>query len=111
MSDSDDDVPGLGADKASGRSIASRPKGRAHARWEAGASRNYELLDGADGGLEGVLGGIEEAAKRKRYPSKFPPSCEAEFHAHIRAGWPKIPLRCNEVSSATLSWFSTAQSP
>ncbi|KAK5133361.1 hypothetical protein LTR08_007795 [Meristemomyces frigidus] len=64
MADSDDDEvrpPGRG-----GKSIASRPKGRAHATWEAAASRNWELQEGADGSIEGVLGGLEEAGKRKR---------------------------------------------
>lgn len=46
--------------------MASRPKGRAQARWEAAASSNWELHGGADGSLEGTLGGLEEAGKRKR---------------------------------------------
>lgn len=60
----DDDVvlPGRG-----GRSMVARPKERAQATWEAAASRNWELQEGADGGIEGVLGGLEEAGKRKRY--------------------------------------------
>lgn len=68
---SDDDVPtrnGTGRAGASrGRVMASRPKGRAQARWEAAASSNWELHGGADGSLEGTLGGLEEAGKRKRY--------------------------------------------
>ena len=52
-----------------GRAMVSRPKGRAQAKWEAAASRNWELQEGADGSIEGVLGGLEEAGKRKRYES------------------------------------------
>jgi transcription initiation factor TFIIH subunit 2 len=62
--DDDDDIPITGGRR---RQMASRPKGRTQARWEAKASRNWELQEAADGGLEGVLGGIEEAWKRKRY--------------------------------------------
>ena len=62
--DDDDEVRPSGR---GGKSMASRPKGRAHATWEAAASRNWELQEGADGSIEGVLGGIEEAGKRKRY--------------------------------------------
>jgi transcription initiation factor TFIIH subunit 2 len=50
----------------SGRGTASRPRGRAQAKWEAMASRTWDVKDGVDGALESVLGGIEEAAKRKR---------------------------------------------
>lgn len=68
-SDDDVDVPTNGAGK--GRTIASRPKERAAAKWEATANRNWELQEGADG-IEGILGGLEEAGKRKRYvPSEY----------------------------------------
>ncbi|KAK3701555.1 hypothetical protein LTR37_015409 [Vermiconidia calcicola] len=67
---SDDDIPtrnGTGrAGAPRGRAMASRPKGRAQAKWEAAASSNWELHEGADGSIEGVLGGLEEAGKRKR---------------------------------------------
>ena len=53
--------------RSSGRAMVSRPKERAQARWEAAATSNWELLETADGGIEGVLGGLEEAGKRKRY--------------------------------------------
>ena len=46
--------------------MASRPKERAQAKWEAAASRNWDLQEAADGSIEGVLGGLEEADKRKR---------------------------------------------
>jgi len=59
--DDDVHVPGRG-----GRSMVSRPKERAQAKWEAAASRNWELQEAADGSIEGVLGGLEEAGKRKR---------------------------------------------
>ena len=59
----DDDVHVAGR---GGRSMASRPKERAQAKWEAAASRNWELQEAADGSIEGVLGGLEEAGKRKR---------------------------------------------
>lgn len=61
---SDDDVQVNGAGS---RSMASRPKGRERATWEASASRNWELQEGADGDIEGVYAGREEAEKRKKY--------------------------------------------
>lgn len=75
MADSDGEYAGsddgMNAGGSSGkekdRSLASRPKGRAQAKWEAAASSNWELQEGADGGIEGVLGGLEEAGKRKRF--------------------------------------------
>ncbi len=48
-----------------GRAAASKPK-RAHARWENLATKTHDLGDAADGNIEGVLGGIEEANKRRR---------------------------------------------
>ncbi|KAK5730345.1 hypothetical protein LTR15_000282 [Elasticomyces elasticus] len=59
----EDDAGALGG---GGRSLASRPKERAQARWEETVNRNWELQEGADGSIEGVLGGLEEASKRKR---------------------------------------------
>ena len=64
-SDDDGDLNMNGA--AGGRrAMVSRPKERAQAKWEAAASRNWELQEAADGSIEGVLGGLEEAGKRKR---------------------------------------------
>lgn len=64
--DEDDVVaPGRG-----GKSMASRPKERGQARWEESVNRNWELQEAPDGSIEGVLGGLEEADKRKRYFSK-----------------------------------------
>lgn len=60
---SDDDVQVNGSGS---RSMASRPKGRERAKWEAGASRNWQLQEGADGDIEGVYAGREEAEKRKK---------------------------------------------
>ena len=34
--------------------------------WEAAASKNWDLQEGADGNIQSVLGGLEEANKRKR---------------------------------------------
>lgn len=71
-SGSDDDIP-MGTNGASSstrakdNNLATRPRGRAQAKWEAAASSNWELQEGADGSIEGVLGGLEEAGKRKRY--------------------------------------------
>jgi len=48
------------------RPVGSRGNQRAQARWEAGAQRNWDLQEGADGSIESVLGGLEEANKRKR---------------------------------------------
>lgn len=50
--------------KGKGRAGASNPK-RAHARWENLATNTHGLVDGV-GGMEGVLGGVEEADKRRR---------------------------------------------
>ncbi|KAK4580354.1 hypothetical protein LTR86_000557 [Recurvomyces mirabilis] len=63
MADSDNDEDDVRSGK---RSMVSRPKDRAQARWEEAANRNWELQEGADGSIEGVLGGLEEAGKRKR---------------------------------------------
>lgn len=67
---SDDDLE-IGANgnsrsgQSTGRKVAARPK-KAQAKWEASATRNFELNDGGNG-IEGVIGGLEEASKRKRY--------------------------------------------
>ena len=45
---------------------ASREGGSSRARWEAGAQKNWDLHEGDDGDLSGVLGGMEEATKRLR---------------------------------------------
>ena len=63
-SDSDDDVRGP---SSRGGMMVTRPKQRELATWEASASKPWALQDAADGDLEGALGGIEEAAKRKRF--------------------------------------------
>lgn len=62
----DDDDDDLQVSNGNRRTMASRPKERAQARWEATANRNWELQEAADGSIEGVLGGLEEAGKRKR---------------------------------------------
>lgn len=64
--DEDDDIQMNGGGHGKGRAMASRPKSRALARWEEGATGTGDLREGADGNLLDVLGGIEEAAKRKR---------------------------------------------
>lgn len=46
---------------------AANPK-RARAIWENLATNTHDLGD-ANGNMEGVLGGIEEANKRRRYAS------------------------------------------
>ncbi|WPH04071.1 Hypothetical protein R9X50_00695600 [Acrodontium crateriforme] len=61
---SDDDVDMNINGTGKGRSMASRSKPQA--KWEGGVSRDWELEGALDGNLEGVLGGIEEAQKRKR---------------------------------------------
>jgi len=48
------------------RLAGARNRDKPQARWEAGAQRNWDLQEGADGNLEAVLGGMEEAGKRKR---------------------------------------------
>ncbi|KXT05371.1 hypothetical protein AC578_11074 [Pseudocercospora eumusae] len=67
---SDDDVQANGvgpAGKGTSRAMTSRPKEkRVQATWESGVNRGWELQESADGGIEDVLGGIEEAGKRKR---------------------------------------------
>ena len=69
---SDDDVAmsvnGAGRSaRSKGRAMVARPKERAQAKWEAAATSNWDLQEGADGSIEGVLGGLEEAGKRRRY--------------------------------------------
>lgn len=71
-SDPDDDVEmganGVGPSRGSGaRSMASRPKDRGQARWEAALTNEGDLHESADRGIEAALGGLEEAGKRKRY--------------------------------------------
>lgn len=48
-----------------GRGNVARPKQAKTQAWEAAASKNWDLQEGADG-IEAVLGGLEEANKRKR---------------------------------------------
>ncbi|GAB7366095.1 hypothetical protein MBLNU230_g7658t2 [Neophaeotheca triangularis] len=62
-SDSDDDIVRPG-DR--GAAAGKKPQQRGQAKWEAAASRTWELQEAADGSIEGVLGGMEEANKRKR---------------------------------------------
>ncbi len=67
---SDDDIAitnGAGPSGARGkRAMVSRPRDRGQAKWEAAATSNWELHGGVDGDIGGVLGGLEEAGKRKR---------------------------------------------
>ena len=49
-----------------GNAAGGQGRGRAQARWEATAQRNLDLHEDANGSIEGVLGGLEEASKRKR---------------------------------------------
>jgi len=51
----DDDVDMNIRGGGKGRSMVSRPKERAQAKWEATLNRNWELQADADGGIEGVL--------------------------------------------------------
>lgn len=46
--------------------VNGKGKERAHARWEAGAQKDWEIHEGADGTLGSALAGLEEASKRKR---------------------------------------------
>ena len=62
MADSSDDEVVTGKVRA-----AANPK-RARAIWENLATNTHDLGD-ANGNMEGVLGGIEEANKRRRYVS------------------------------------------
>lgn len=48
-----------------GKQAATRSKDKAQ-KWEAAASRSWDLAEGADGNLESALGGLEEANKRQR---------------------------------------------
>ena len=77
-SDSEYDVPASGNAGAKhtngtghtggsgGGAIASRPKARAQARWEASAANNLEDRGDNDADIEGALGAVEEAGKRRR---------------------------------------------
>lgn len=64
MADSSDDEVVTGKGRA-----AANPK-RARAIWENLATNTHDLGD-ANGNMEGVLGGIEEANKRRRYISSI----------------------------------------
>ena len=71
MEDSDHEYIGHGSDNdaevnGSRRGQKQRPKERAQAKWEVAASGNWQLREAADGSIEGVLGGIEQAGKRQR---------------------------------------------
>lgn len=62
MADSSDDEVVTGQGKAA----SSKPH-RARAIWENLKTKNHDLGDDVDANIEGVLGGIEEANKRRRY--------------------------------------------
>jgi transcription initiation factor TFIIH subunit 2 len=66
-SDDEVGVRGAGSSSNANGKTSSKSRGRAQAKWEVMAARSGDIKEGADGSLEGVLGGIEEAAKRKRY--------------------------------------------
>lgn len=59
---------------AGARPMASRPKARAQARWEASAANNLEDRGDNDADIEGALGAVEEAGKRRRLVFSFPRS-------------------------------------
>lgn len=65
MADSENEYSDDEIVTSKGRAAASNPK-RAHARWENLATKTHDLDDAANGSMEGVLGGIEEANKRRR---------------------------------------------
>ncbi|EME48193.1 hypothetical protein DOTSEDRAFT_69968 [Dothistroma septosporum NZE10] len=65
MADSDPELDD-GDGPSMGTQMASRPKGREKARWEASANSKLAYQEAAGGSIEDVLGGREEAAKRKR---------------------------------------------
>lgn len=47
------------------KAVATKPKEK-RAAWEAIGLKNWDLHEGDDGNLQGVLGGLEEASKRAR---------------------------------------------
>ena len=63
--DVDMSMNGVGRSGPSTRRAGATRGSRAQARWEAAASSNWELQAGADGSIEGALGELEEASKRK----------------------------------------------
>ncbi|GAM83647.1 hypothetical protein ANO11243_016350 [Dothideomycetidae sp. 11243] len=63
----DDDVDDVNIPTSRGaQGRGTRSKQAKTQAWEAAASKNWDLQEGADGNIESVLGGIEEANKRKR---------------------------------------------
>ena len=56
---------------AGARPMASRPKARAQARWEASAANNLEDRGDNDADIEGALEAVEEAGKRRRSVSSL----------------------------------------
>lgn len=64
---SDDDEEGSRARNGRNPGKSKAPaKESGMARWEATAQKNWDLQEGDDGSLEGILGGMEEASKRAR---------------------------------------------
>lgn len=100
--DEDDEIRPNGR----GQFMATRPKARALARWEEGATGTGDLRQGADGDLLDVLGGIEEAAKRKRsvrfgtLPLFSKPCPNVALTPTL--GWSKTRLLFSEASFDTL---------
>lgn len=78
MADSDSDYGDLPSDvddvvqrssqrgASNSKQMASRSREKAQ-KWEAAASRSWNLADGADANLESALGDIDEANKRQRW--------------------------------------------
>jgi hypothetical protein len=83
MADSENEYSDDEIVTSKGRAAASNPK-RAHERWEILATNKaHGLADGADGNMEGVLGGIEEANKRRRYVSSISDTLGAIANTHV----------------------------
>lgn len=62
---SEDEDVDMGVGARNTRSTA-RPK-KTQAAWEGGVTREFDLTEAEDGSLGDVLGGIEEANKRRQY--------------------------------------------
>lgn len=101
MADSDNEYSDDDIVTGKGRAAASNPK-RAHARWENLATKTHDLGD-ANGNIESVLGGIEEANKRRRYVLQIDHYYQDAPDLHIHSDCSKTQHPYKEESSDTPS--------
>lgn len=109
MADSDNEYSDDDIVTGKGRAAASNPK-RAHARWENLATKTHDLGD-ANGNIESVLGGIDEANKRRRYVARSIHSNRNTHGSCLYIDCSKTQHPYKEASSDTPSSSSTSPPP